>query len=367
MTAPVQKTVVATVADDCTEACAAAIRDTLNPVLLQPLIAIVTEYAVRRIMPTIVSYREFLSPSARFHQTRDRSYNVLTHDGNNKVRIVDFGDAPTRTIPYRGKTQLNNYTQMARSDNDEFIFYSALRGSFEVGTIKEGVIQHHSTHGIKTDLTLNYSSRFSTCLFHDKLSNRRSLCLSTYRIDSTVRTFSISRTDFLALIEATTLLAFRSGYPYKITNIDSQPRDVKCGEFDRHCQLIAFDFEQTRVFAASSSGLLETLHIFSLPDMTPLSPLKLEYNAKEFCVGAIAVNSYAMCAIYATRNSVLYDLNTGGQMLSFPVDVSPTRLTRETFVLSDDYLGVIDFVDDVGHTRIYDLRDPSKPINGPQK
>ncbi len=376
MTAPVQKTVVATVADDCTEACAAAIRDALNPVLLQPLIAIVTGYAVRRVMPTIVSYREFAFPTPRFQPTRERSYNILTHDKKNIVRIVDFGGAPERTIPYKGKTVLGGRTRIARSDNDEFIFYAANNPTFEVGTIKDGAIQHHSSHDVEFGVAFYFQPRFSTCLFHNPCSVGNNI--TTYKIGSKVNTFAPSiKPHYLVQIEDQTLLSISKGWFSaggcfdRIQNIGSQAVCIKSENAD-YSTVTTCNFDQTRFFASSLTR--HEVFVFSLPDLKPLPTLTLEGNGSvRAYIHAIAVNSYSLCKISnpgsQVGQSILYDLETGKQMMAFDIDSSPSMLTPETFALSDDYLGITDenFGIKDSITRIYDLRDPSKPIAGAKK
>ncbi len=362
----VTATVTAKVADEYSEKPAIALRDALRQLghIADVLIPLVTEY-VMRVMPTIVSYREFDFPCPRFQPTRERSYNILTHDRKkNEVRIVDFGNAPERPIPYKGKTVLGGHTQIARSDNDEFIFYSADNPTFEVGTIKEGAIQHHSSHYVLAYMRFCFHPRFSTCLFHGPADSNRNT-ITTYKIGSKANTFAPPIKPLSVVqIEDQTLLSIGTRSLGKIQNIGSQ---AVCSNIaiPNGSSVTTCNFDQTRLFARSLAR--HEIFVFSLPDLKPLPTLTLESNdSVRAYIHAIAVNSYSLCTISQqgpqVRQSILYDLETGKRMMAFDIGSSSYGLGPETFALSDDYLGITDST-----TRIYDLRAPKNHIAGANK
>ncbi len=376
MTAPVQKTVTATVADDCTEARAAVIRSALQGGLpVTDLVTLVVGYAMR-LLPSVIPYRQIQSYNLDFQRVRDGSYKLLKTDNDKTVTIHDCDDATERTFTCSKKGFFSGICSVAMSENE---FFFATEDTFEVAKASEGSIAPpHSSEKTIGRRSLTYDPLYSICFLRG--TDDRGLLatyqleetFATYRPGETIRSHACEGIDFVELISANTLITVGQSVG-KIENYDNRGRSVTTGYTVRnnreYCiSITKLDPLRSKLFVIQNhvGSDDDELLIFSTSDLTRMPSFSLGKDTK---VSDIGVNSYALGTFSGELSRcILYDVNVGQQLLSFNIEKESGF--SHSITLSDNVLGLM--ADPpfrhFSKATLFDLRvHPSKPINGPPK
>ncbi len=334
--------------------CQAALKD----LILVELINLVVGY-VGRTFPTTIFYREITSTcAASFQRRKDGSLELLTADSE-RVRVHDFGGAPDRTFTYTSR--LPEF-QLAKSENDEFFF---LLGH----DLSSGVASAQGNIKFDVDRTLPYVSYASYSLTYDPFFSECLLAShGTSSLDSYHRTNGVLWRQFDAGQRG------KLSHSFKIGNhsfIGANNKEVY------HIDTSSGQACWTTVFTTQNAGFIRTtmnsrgskfcvlekpiekqknLTLFSIPTMVQGGVITLESTEPAI---SLAANDSECATLSESGTSILFDLESGTQMLSFKV---PKLLETcfPTMALSDNSLGITARVNGF-YTCIFDLRMVPKP------